>query len=495
MTSAAYEDEDAAAVIQGTFVPSATRAKPPVSASLQPRGEYRLKSESPGRLIPVLYKEKDVAERDEKSTTRKRSDSDYSRDPAPVDSVSGNRKRRATDSFDIEDSGTFVDDETELVRVTASAKPKSVSREDSLEDEPSSKASRRFSFETSLAKPELSLCVDEVDDDIPLTRLENVTAQSRSLIPPELLKPPRPKRTIPLVSVSRLQKNKMATAVTTSSNNNMSTGSNSGRFRRKISGLNKTKKDKPENRDEDDDAAPPPRPVNKHHASGDRGPSGPQESTQQRRSGRPPSPNDEPAMSRAKSLNEVPEIMTVGSEETPVKSNRSGRSQSPPPESRGRARPGLVERIRSASRSRSRSRSRREMESHEDGKSILIAVTSCKSDAYHNQKAPGSTSKLPRKAPSNLKLFHELAVGVKDAYVAAGETPTRPDPEEWSKHMSKKEIAGRTVLWEFLGNLDFVSISSLFCCCWNRTRYSNFSNIFPFLCLATAPCSCGRGCY
>jgi hypothetical protein len=94
----------------------------------------------------------------------------------------------------------------------------------------------------------------------------------------------------------------------------------------------------------------------------------------------------------------------------------------------------------------------------------MIAVTSCKSDAYHNQKAPGSTSKLPRKAPSNLKLFHELAVGVKDAYAAAGETPTRPDPEEWSKHMSKKEIAGRTVLWEFLGNLDFVSSFVVFFC-------------------------------
>jgi hypothetical protein len=55
-----------------------------------------------------------------------------------------------------------------------------------------------------------------------------------------------------------------------------------------------------------------------------------------------------------------------------------------------------------------------------------------------------------------LKLFHELAVGVKDAYTAAGETPTRPDPEEWAKHISQDEITGRTVLWEFLGNLDFL---------------------------------------
>jgi hypothetical protein len=297
--------------------------------------------------------------------------------------------------------------------------------------------------------------VDEVDDDDsdePLVRLENVTAQSRSLIPQDLFNPPRPKRTNPL----SLKKNKMATAVTTSSNN----AQKSSRLRRKFSGLGSSgnkKNSKRENRDEDSDEDAPPPPLRPTQKRSSTKPG--KEESRGRRSARPPSPKEHGEMTSAanKSLNHVPPIMTVGSEETPVKSNRTGRSQSPPSESHGRGRPSIVERIRSASRSRSRSRKNLD-ESHDDSKSILIAVTSCKSDAYHNQKAPGSTSKLPRKAPSNLKLFHELAVGVKDAYAAAGETPTRPDPEEWSKHMSKKEIAGRTVLWEFLGNLDFVSI-------------------------------------
>ena len=54
---------------------------------------------------------------------------------------------------------------------------------------------------------------------------------------------------------------------------------------------------------------------------------------------------------------------------------------------------------------------------------MIITVTSCRSDAYHDQRAPGSTVKLPRRAPSALKTFHELAVGVKDAYEAGGCTP------------------------------------------------------------------------
>jgi hypothetical protein len=28
--------------------------------------------------------------------------------------------------------------------------------------------------------------------------------------------------------------------------------------------------------------------------------------------------------------------------------------------------------------------------------------------------------KLPRRAPSNLKIFHKLAIGIKDAYMAGG---------------------------------------------------------------------------
>jgi tetratricopeptide (TPR) repeat protein len=402
-------------------------------------------------LVPVdNYQARDEEE------SEARGDTETTRESAP-----SCRKRRASDSFDLQDCGALFDDETELVRVS-SAKSKLVSREDSLEDE----TNRHPSIsETPFVKPELSLCVDEFDDDEeedePLVHLENVTAKSRSLIPPELLKPPRPK---PKLS---LRKNKMATATTTSTDNNMSSSgkSNSSRLRKRLSGLGNSKKgSKREMRDEapeDSQPQPPSRPSQQRRPASSDHRSSKEEDAQQlrgRQNARPPSlSDDEPMMSRAKSLNEVPPIMTVGSEETPVKSNRTPRSQSPPPkESRGHDRPGLVERIRSASRSRSRSRSRKDMDNLDDGRSIMIAVTSCKSDAYHNQKAPGSTSKLPRKAPSNLKLFHELAVGVKDAYAAAGETPTRPDPEEWSKHMSKKEIAGRTVLWEFLGNLDFL---------------------------------------
>jgi hypothetical protein len=87
---------------------------------------------------------------------------------------------------------------------------------------------------------------------------------------------------------------------------------------------------------------------------------------------------------------------------------------------------------------------------------MLVAVTSCRSDGYYNQKAPGSTSKLPRKAPTNLKLFHELAVGVKDAYAAVGATPRKPSDED-QKQLSEEEYNGRMVLWDFIGNLDFVS--------------------------------------
>lgn len=85
----------------------------------------------------------------------------------------------------------------------------------------------------------------------------------------------------------------------------------------------------------------------------------------------------------------------------------------------------------------------------------MVAVTSCRSDGYYNQKAPGSTSKLPRKAPANLKLFHELAVGVKDAYAANGSTPRQPSEQD-EKDLDPTELEGRTVLWEFVGNLDFL---------------------------------------
>lgn len=117
---------------------------------------------------------------------------------------------------------------------------------------------------------------------------------------------------------------------------------------------------------------------------------------------------------------------------------------------------GFVRRMRSLSRSRSRSKSDAEGERPK----TIVTVTSCRSDGYYNQKAPGSTSKLPRKAPTNLKLFHELAVGVKDAYAAVGQTPVKPvmDTNEETGHpnMGEKEFQARNVLWEFIGNIDFV---------------------------------------
>ena len=110
---------------------------------------------------------------------------------------------------------------------------------------------------------------------------------------------------------------------------------------------------------------------------------------------------------------------------------------------------------------------------------MLVAVTSCKSDAYYAQKAPGAISMLPRKAPSALKTFHELAVGMKDAYEAVGATPMNPKvlkegnrnanmngngsgsgngghDIEWND-LPRREQEGRTVLWDFMGNINFVS--------------------------------------
>jgi hypothetical protein len=118
---------------------------------------------------------------------------------------------------------------------------------------------------------------------------------------------------------------------------------------------------------------------------------------------------------------------------------------------------GFVRRMRSLSRSRSRSSSRKTKDDEERPRTI-VTVTSCRSDGYYNQKAPGSTSKLPRKAPTNLKLFHELAVGIKDAYAAMGQTPFKPalENEETGEKMDQEEFDARSVLWEFVGNIDFV---------------------------------------
>lgn len=124
---------------------------------------------------------------------------------------------------------------------------------------------------------------------------------------------------------------------------------------------------------------------------------------------------------------------------------------------------GLLARVRSRSRSSSSSRSRgSSTDVQERPRQVVVAVTSCRSDAYHNPKG-GSRSVLPRNAPPVLKLFHELAVGVQDAYAAMGATPTKPELSDTSglhstvAELSPLEAEGKKVLWEFMEHLDFVS--------------------------------------
>ena len=90
---------------------------------------------------------------------------------------------------------------------------------------------------------------------------------------------------------------------------------------------------------------------------------------------------------------------------------------------------------------------------------MLVAVTSCRSDAYYAQKAPGAVSMLPRKAPSALKTFHELAVGMKDAYEAVGATPVSMDSNsEEFLSMPRIQQEGKAVLSTFMENINFVSL-------------------------------------
>lgn len=278
-----------------------------------------------------------------------------------------------------------------------------------------------------LLPPSVHQGVDDNDEDLPLTHLENVTAQSRSFIPRELLRPPLKKK--------KKKYSMHHTKMTTPTVPNTS-GKRRGLFRKRSSN-SKKRTEKRDDAAQDSSAA--------SSSAANRSQSVPN------RRGRSDAAvvRGREASHRYSSLEDTP---SFGSEETPIKSNQAVTSRGPRP-----PRPGIVERIRSASRSRSRSRRRTKLEDDDDDgvTPILVAVTSCRSDAYYNQKAPGSTSKLPRKAPSNLKLFHELAVGVKDAYVAVGETPTRPDDEA---DVTAPGHEGRMVLWEFMGNLDFVSI-------------------------------------
>lgn len=156
-------------------------------------------------------------------------------------------------------------------------------------------------------------------------------------------------------------------------------------------------------------------------------------------------------------------VAVVPTSDRSIRSSSSSAKRS----SRGsRMAEGVMKRVRSLSRSRSNRGNGSDTDSssdsghHRSSQKTIVTVTSCRSDGYYNQKAPGSTSKLPRKAPTNLKLFHELAVGLKDAYAAIGQTPIKPEKENEENGekiiMSDKEFHGRTVLWEFIGNIDFV---------------------------------------
>jgi hypothetical protein len=146
-------------------------------------------------------------------------------------------------------------------------------------------------------------------------------------------------------------------------------------------------------------------------------------------------------------------------------SQQRGRSGAPGSATSGSGSGGnIIQRFRERSRSRSRTRAATAASRSEGGrtvpdhaKELLVAVTSCRSDGYYSQKAPGSISKLPRKAPTNLKLFHELAVGVKDAYAAVGATPRNPTDDE-KKKLAPDLIDSKIVLWDFIGNLDFVRL-------------------------------------
>ena len=262
--------------------------------------------------------------------------------------------------------------------------------------------------------------------DFPLLKLENVTLISRSLISPELLSqlPPFLRR--------QQNRNKMATpAVTNDRGGNDQKQSRQGMFRKKIP----SKRNTPQENHLQDDVAPP-------------------------IGGQKRASTETDVLAPASSLNQAnPESKTRSESSSPTRGAASNPQSKPSGNEEPAPRRGMLERIRSASRSRSRARSRTEV-SGEPIKPILVAVTSCRSDAYYNQKAPGSTSKLPRKAPSNLKLFHELAVGIKDAYAAVGQTPTRPpEPEVGGAKQDTQLLEGKAVLWEFFGNLDFVSMA------------------------------------
>lgn len=295
------------------------------------------------------------------------------------------------------------------------------------------------SFDISGTTSRDSVSLSSFDSaDLPLLKLENVTLLSRSLISPALLSQ-RP----PLHPKKEGRKNMATPAVTNNGggNGDGQKQSRKGMFRKRISmKRNSTQENSPLDEDPLLPRQPPQRSATESNVQAP-------VASLKRSSSDPKLQRNLPSQTEAAAA-ATPQRSNI-QRKTPAEENNAEPEPAP--------RRGMLERIRSASRSRSRARSKTEVAA-EMNKPILVAVTSCRSDAYYNQKAPGSTSKLPRKAPSNLKLFHELAVGIKDAYAAVGQTPTRPEElQQGETKPNAQLLEGRTVLWEFIGNLDFVS--------------------------------------
>ena len=324
--------------------------------------------------------------------------------------------------------------------------------------------------------------------------LEDVTAQTRSLIAPELLVRASKKKKWQWLWLRR-----RSTTMSSKNSNNNSSSRGLGSFRKRLSGrMLNTKGGRGPEEDiptVNGESSSQPRARSSSPAPDERrtGPSSPPGSPRRRAGtvnsssvmdptkspgGRRLNNNSSSLSRRSHSVPPEAEVETeprgsaAGSSSTSGSGGGDSQAAASPPK-RGRGgggggeqRPNVFQRLRERSRSRSRSRSRR---SADERKEMLVAVTSCRSDGYYNQKAPGSTSKLPRKAPTNLKLFHELAVGVKDAYAAVGATPRKPSEVD-AKNMSKQENEGNMVLWDFIGNLDFVSY--LHCDSVCMTRYA-----------------------
>lgn len=354
------------------------------------------------------------------------------------------KKRKVTDSFD-------VDDNDGVTTTAASVVQQQIQPSTSTSDSSKTDSTATSSFE------EEDTVVPVVV--VPLKRLENVTNLSRSLIAPELfLKEKHKQNKQHTKTHTRNNKintnNKMATpAVTSSSNNNG--GKKKGIFSKRLSlrrGLGKDEKE------EESTSAPTPSATRRPSGSG---------GTRLPPSHSPKRSNSNKNLADNAAASSPPPSEEVAT--TPQRSNAQRKTEQRQGRSSRSPKRGVLQRLRSVSRSRSKKGGGLEGDVPSN-KPFLVAVTSCRSDAYYNQKAPGSTSKLPRKAPSNLKLFHELAVGIKDAYAAVGQTPTRPvvvEDNENEEESKKNSVAfeGKTVLWEFIGNLDFVSVLWGCACC------------------------------